>query len=68
MKVKSLPKIDLEQLHFCKSSKARYRVHLTVGIIVSAALAVFGTMYHHEMLTHFATLANTWTAILWIWE
>lgn len=61
-------KIDLEKVHFCKRSKAKYRVHITIGVLATAVLAMFGTAYSHEWLQHFATGANVVTAILWIWE
>lgn len=61
-------RIDLSKVHFCKSSKAKYRLHITVGVFVSAGLAVYGTATGHEGFTHFATVANVVTAILWIWE
>lgn len=61
-------RIDLSHVHFCKRSKAKYRVHITLGVIVTAGLAVAGSMTGHEEFTHFATVANVVTAILWIWE
>lgn len=60
--------VDLNKVHFCKASKAKYRVHLTVGMIVSTILSVVGTAFHHDGMTYFALGANLITALLWIWE
>lgn len=65
MKIK---KIDLERLHTCKASKAKYRVHLTIGMIASVIMACVGTALHHDGLTYFAQGANLITGVWWIWE
>lgn len=61
-------RMSLDRIHFCKASKAKYRLHLTVGMVLTTALAVIGTAYQHEGLTYFAHAANLITAGLWIWE
>lgn len=68
MNIPRLRKPDLDRIHFCKSSKAKYRLHITSGVIVASLLAVVGTATGHDGLTHFATGANLITCIMWIWE
>lgn len=63
-----LIRIRLDQVHFCKSNKAKYRLHITIGVVVASLLAVVGTATGHDGLTHFATGANLITCIMWIWE
>lgn len=56
--------MNLENVHVRRSDapRARYRIHLTIGVVASAVLAL------HDPLTSFAIVTNTVTAILWIWE
>lgn len=61
-------RIALDRVHFCKTNKAKYRLHLTIGVLASTGLAVIGTATGHDGLTHFATTANCVTCIMWIWE
>lgn len=58
----------LDAVHFCKMSKAKYRAHLTVGVIFATAAGMLGLAYGHPELAHLAAVANCITAIMWIWE
>ena len=66
--IRKIKEIDLEEVHFCKDSKAKYRVHLTVGMMVATGACYIGTAYNMPWLIHLATTANAMTAIIWIWE
>lgn len=61
-------RMRLDHVHICKANKAKYRLHLTIGVIVASFLAIVGTATGHDGLTHFATTANLVTCIMWIWE
>lgn len=61
-------KIDLDNLHFCRDSKARYKKHLTFGMVIATAAGMIGIAWDVEHLAHVASIANMVTAIFWIWE
>lgn len=61
-------KIDWDNLHFCRDSKAKYRKHLTLGVIIATMLGMIGASFGHEVLAHGAAIANMVTAVFWIWE
>lgn len=58
----------LDAVHFCKASKAKYRTHLTVGVVIATTVGMIGVAYGHPGFAHFAAVANCVTAIMWIWE
>lgn len=61
-------RVDWQNVHFCKADKVKYRMHITVGMVLVTLLAIIGTATGHQGLTHLASIANMVTAILWIWE
>ncbi len=63
-----LQNFDLNTVHFCRTSKAKYRVHLTMGIVIGTVASVAGVVFDMLWLTHLATATNAITALIWIWE
>jgi hypothetical protein len=60
--------MNLDNLHFCKADKVKYRKHLTVGVMVATVCGFVGTAGEVTWLINLASIANTITAIIWIWE
>lgn len=59
---------DLEQVHFSRTSKAKYRCHLTAGVFIAATCWTVGSYYGIGWLVCVGEVANVATAIFWIWE
>lgn len=62
------PRWHLETVHFCRENKVRYRMHLTVGMLLSGVAAFVATHYGINWLNYAAIGGNTITAMIWIWE
>lgn len=63
-----LIQVDLGKVHFCRDNKVRYRKHLTIGMLLSTVLCIIGTAYGINWMMHAGTVANSVTALMWIWE
>jgi hypothetical protein len=61
-------RIDLDNLHFCKESKVKYRKHLTFGMFLSLVMTLAGIHWSINWLAHSSAVANFVTSVIWIWE
>jgi hypothetical protein len=60
--------VDLENLHFNRGQKVKYRTHLTVGVLCGTLVGVVGIIYGSPAASLVGVSVHTVTSLIWIWE
>lgn len=60
--------LKLEAVHFCKTNKVKYRVHLTAGMMAATFCGFIGLHFGVEWMNYVSLGMNALTAVIWIWK
>lgn len=60
-------RVNLDEVHITRNP-ARFRRHLSAGLVASTLVGLIGTAYGVPWCLHLSLVMQAGTSLLWVWE